>query len=267
MNRSLDWAIILSLLFFSCTDAPPALQFEAEFILSNVSPVGIASQKEGLLLSDPAHNRLLRVNWTGQPFDTLTGIRRPMHLSSRGDSVLIAEYLSDRILLLNGDSLFPLSVDTTLNAPASAIIAREWVAVADFYNHRISLSQGSSVRYIGREGHGPGQLYYPTDLGFHKGKLYVADAYNHRVQVFDLEGNPIQLIGTEDSIRVAAGLDLSGELLAVTDFEGNRVLVYNLDGELLQVLSNHLDHPTDVLFNRGRLFVTNYGSGTIAMYR
>ena len=46
----------------------------------------------------------------------------------------------------------------------------------------------SVLREFGSRGQGPGQFSYPTDLDIHDDRVYVTDRGNHRIQVFDLEG-------------------------------------------------------------------------------
>lgn len=48
---------------------------------------------------------------------------------------------------------------------------------------------GQVLREFGSRGQGPGQFSYPTDLDIHEDRVYVTDRGNHRVQVFDLEGD------------------------------------------------------------------------------
>lgn len=47
---------------------------------------------------------------------------------------------------------------------------------------------GELLREFGSRGQGPGQFSYPTDLDIHDDRVYVTDRGNHRIQVFDLEG-------------------------------------------------------------------------------
>lgn len=47
---------------------------------------------------------------------------------------------------------------------------------------------GQVLREFGSRGQGPGQFSYPTDLDIHDDRVYVTDRGNHRIQVFDLEG-------------------------------------------------------------------------------
>ena len=146
-------------------------------------------------------------------------------------------------------------------------IAENTIAVADFYNHRIILQHNGQTTTIGYEGHGPGELYYPTDVDLAQGMVYVADAYNNRVQVFDTDGNILRIVGERDSIQVATGLVVNQEKIYVTDFEGNRVLVYLQDSLLDQIITDSLSSPTDIAIAEGFMYVANYESKTIAVFK
>ena len=57
----------------------------------------------------------------------------------------------------------------------------------DLGNHRVQVfhPNGTFAFELGSRGHGPGQLFYPNGLAFGpNGLLAVADAGNHRIQVF-----------------------------------------------------------------------------------
>jgi len=90
---------------------------------------------------------------------------------------------------------------------------------------------------IGRKGQGPGEFNFPSGLDIFRGRLYVADSANRRVQVLDTKGSylsgfrvpfsphrilalaPERIVvmslpsGRSDKERVLHGFDGSGELL------------------------------------------------------
>ena len=57
---------------------------------------------------------------------------------------------------------------------------------------RVSLfsSDGTHLRSFGREGQRNGEFKFPTGIAFDSiGNILVADCFNHRVQIFDENGN------------------------------------------------------------------------------
>lgn len=123
------------------------------------------------------------------------------------------------------------------------------------------------VTYLGKEGHAKGQLYYPTDVKISKDKIYIADAYNNRVQTFDFDGKVLNVIGEQDNINVASGLGINKNRLAVTDQENSRVLLYGPNGLLEQILVDSINYPTDVLLDRNTMYITNFKENSISIYR
>ena len=113
--------------------------------------------------------------------------------------------------------------------------------------------------------HDDGELYYPTDVEMSDDLIYVADAYNNRVQVFDFEGNYVRMIGWNESIKVATGLKVTDSQVIVADFEGNRVLIYDLNGKLLQIVSGKFNQPTDIEIVNGTMYVVNYKGKAISI--
>lgn len=81
------------------------------------------------------------------------------------------------------------------------------VYVSDFNNHRIQVfdKQGRFLRKWGSEGSGDGQFQRPYGMCLRKygqkgdAEVYVCDRDNHRIQVFDKDGNFLRKWGNDDS--------------------------------------------------------------------
>jgi DNA-binding beta-propeller fold protein YncE len=119
---------------------------------------------------------------------------------------------------------------------------QETVLVTEEANHRVSqfALDGTFVGIFagtGEKGSGDGEFNTPhaiTVLGS-SGKVAVADCDNHRVQIFDSEGNYKRQFGTEgkeeDGQPSGLASDAHGNLL-VTD-RTNRLQVFNHEGKHL----------------------------------
>jgi hypothetical protein len=153
-----------------------------------------------------------------------------MHIEMNQARLAIPNFSIDSITIYYKGSLDLLTIDDSLDAPSGVSMLDGITAIADFYNHRILLVRDGMVKQIGSEGRTNGLLYYPTDVKLYKDKVVVADAYNNRVQVFDLEGNFLKVIGWKEEIKVATGIDVFDDQIFVTDFYRNRVLIYDFDG-------------------------------------
>ena len=258
---------VFSLLLFACTEEDKKWAFEQKIELpEKVRPLALAKSGDDLWFSDPEQFRLLKIDLRGKVLDSIVDIKRPMNIDSDKGKLYVPEFLTDSIWVFENGKKSSLSLNAEPQAPAGLNVNGDTIAVADFYNHRIILQINGQVSFIGKEGHDKGELYYPIDVKIKDGKIYVADAYNNRVQVFDLKGKILNVIGKEDGFNVASGIAFAKEGFAVTDQENSRVLIYNLNGELQQILSDNINYPTDVLFDENQLYITNFKENSITFY-
>jgi len=82
------------------------------------------------------------------------------------------------------------------------------------------------------------RLQHPLGIVFHKGTLYVADTYNHKIKTVDpLTGETATWLGTGESgdgldpvqLSEPAGLAVAGNHLFIADTNNHRILVADLD--------------------------------------
>ncbi len=265
-HYSLIIALSTILIVSACQEKKARWQFKETIDLGEIQPIGFVKVNDYFWISDAGNNRLIKWDKQGNIVKKHTGFQRPMHLAYHNEILYIPEYLSDTIKTLkNGKTNF-LPLQKTPDAPATIDVQNNLIAIADFYNHRIILQQGKKTTTIGKKGHNDGELNYPTDVKIFDSLLYVADAYNNRVQVFNLNGEYVKMIGWNDTIKVASGLDVSRKYIAVADQENNRALIYNHQGKLLQILRQNIDYPTDVLLHKKELYVINFQGSSICFY-
>lgn len=258
--------IINLLIFIGCKQPIKKWQFEKELKLENVHPIGGAILNDELWLSDGDKNRLVQISENGEVLDEITGLERPMHIDSFENMLLIPEYGKDVISIYTNKVRDSLKNVPNLDAPAGISKYRNELAIADFYNNTIHYYNGESWLKIGEKGTSIGQLNYPTDVQITNEYIYVADAYNHRIQVFNKKGVFIQMLGQNQSINAATGLLIDGDDIYVTDFENNRLLVFSETNEVLQIIDTELSKPTDVLIFKEKLYVLNYKSSSVSVF-
>ena len=246
------------LIFSSCTENTRQWQLEETINLGDITPIGFTFQGEHIWIADGDHNQVVKVNTQGKIQETISDFERPMHLDSKGETIFIPEYGADQITILSNGQRSALAISDSLDAPAGVAIFMEEMAIADFYNHRILYFDGQNWTSFGKEGKAEGELHYPTDVQILADKIVVADAYNNRVQIFDKSGNSIQIIGEAEKMNAATGIFATEEEVFVTDFENDRVLMYNAQGELQQVITEGIDKPTEILIEEGVLYISNY---------
>ena len=117
---------------------------------------------------------------------------------------------------------------------------------------------------------GAGKLNGPVGIAINAGRVYVADTENHRIQVFDLEGNYLNSIGKEGSrpgefntpMHLTIGPDGN---LYVPEFLNDRIQVLSPNGESLYMIGEsgsgpgQFDAPASVAVDMsGNLYVADF---------
>ena len=90
------------------------------------------------------------------------------------------------------------------------------------------------VKAWGGQGEGPGQFNDPTGIAVAGGEVFVADARNGRIQVFDLDGRFKRQFGQPGQALGELGrpmnLSVAGDRLYVPEYFNDRVQIFSLDG-------------------------------------
>jgi DNA-binding beta-propeller fold protein YncE len=100
-------------------------------------------------------------------------------------------------------------------------------------------SDWNFIKQWGGHGSKPGELCRPQSMAFDKeGRLWVADACNHRVQVFDTEGKLLKIWGEEGGepgqLHYPYGILLAEDgTVYLSEFGNHRVQKFTPDGKSL----------------------------------
>ncbi len=259
--------IVSVLLLFSCNPSE-SWMYDGNISLNKTTPIGLASAIDGSTwIADGDHNQIIKINNAGSTILTIDSLERPMHIATQGELVLVPEYGMDRITMIEQNIRDTLSLVHKLDAPAGIDFYDDQYAIADFYNHRILFGSGDNWISIGKEGKKDSEFYYPTDVQVTDTKIFVADAYNNRVQVFDTTGEHLLTFGNNEKINAATGIYVSDDEVFVTDFENDRLVIYDHQGQLRQIIIENLDKPTDAIIKDGVLWVTNYRGKSISKFK
>jgi sugar lactone lactonase YvrE len=125
--------------------------------------------------------------------------------------------------------------------------------------------EGRIVKQWGERGPAPGQFQRIRSLFFDKNDvLYVVDACNHRLQVFDTEGRFLREFGGKDlQYPFDAVVDDAGDVY-VCEWGGSRIRRYDSEGRLLATWGEpgrqqgQLANPWAVVLDRrGRLLIAD----------
>ncbi|MEM7478472.1 MAG: SMP-30/gluconolactonase/LRE family protein [Planctomycetota bacterium] len=143
--------------------------------------------------------------------------------------------------------------------------------------------EGNYIRRWGSQGSKPGEFARPQALLFDEdGLLWVADACNHRIQVFDVSGKEPELVkiwgelGRDvGKLKTPYGMDFDEDgTLIVAEFGNHRVQRFSRDGESLECWGSagsgagqFLD-PWAVVFDSKRnIHVLDTGNNRVQRFR
>jgi DNA-binding beta-propeller fold protein YncE len=106
-------------------------------------------------------------------------------------------------------------------------------------NHRVQkfTSNGTFVLQFGAFGTAAGEFQRPSGITWCEGRLYVADAFNNRIQVFSEEGEFLEVLGSSnDAVSLHYPYDIAaaerGDLYVV-EYGAGRVSKLDRSGRLL----------------------------------
>ncbi len=256
-------------------------------------PIGVAVSQAGeVFVSDAGAYRVVVFSPDGQYLRAFGKegkgpgeLDRPMHLTLGPDGLLyVAEYDNDRVSVFKLDGTFVRHLATPgLDAPGGvAVDRRGTVFIPNFYGHDVLVlgSDDKLQRTLGRPGRiWHGELHYPTDVALAPDdSLWVADAYNHRLQRFvgetatDIVG--WGLFGRAFGFRVATGLgiDSVGRVYGA-DFGHGLVRVFDSRGTPLETFGRagrgpgEFDRPEAIAIDGRRIYVTDFGNHRLQEWR
>ncbi len=140
--------------------------------------------------------------------------------------------------------------------------------------------EGNRLGAIGRRGDGDGEFNFPTFAAVDsKGRLYVADTANFRVQIFGPDGKFIRKFGRAGNTvgdfgrPKAVALDSFGNVY-VLDSHYSNVQIFNQQGELLLTFGGTglypglLLNPTAIAIDKqNQIYVSNYLGERVDIYQ
>lgn len=129
---------------------------------------------------------------------------------------------------------------SNLNKPMDVTTTNSFIYVSDTNNKRVLVFDlaGSPVFSFGEQGNKPGQFNFPYGISSdNQGRIFVADLYNGTISIHDEKGEFLDYFAHQYSkdkvISSPGGLRIIEGKVYVTDIQTNKVLVFNLEGELL----------------------------------
>ena len=151
-----------------------------------------------------------------------------------------------KLVMVLGESRVPRSDQTHFKTPTSiAFLPNGDFYVSDGYFNTRVVKFSKDGKYLmewGKPGKGPGEFDTVHAIAIDaKGRVYVDDRGNSRIQVFDLNG---KYQDEWPNIRFPLMIQISKDQhMWVSDGEYNKILKYNLDGQLLYSWGTFGDAP------------------------
>ncbi|MDX1686183.1 MAG: hypothetical protein R3275_13175 [Saprospiraceae bacterium] len=254
---------IMTVLILSCGSNTLQWEYRERIITQDINPYGIAPHNGEIAISGPDQNLIMHISKEKIVYKEIKDYLEPRRLNYVDGILIIPESKTGRIVLRNdGESYYyPLTVKA--DAPMAAVHKASRIAIVDYNNHRIIYFDGEEDKSFGGHGINDGQLKYPTDIQLYENKWYVADNMNRRIQVFDMDGNHLMSIGEETGIEQASGLYVYKGGIILTDRKGAQVFWFDHDGNLLQIIDEGFETPSDALVIGNTLYVTDEQGGFV----
>ena len=220
---------------------------------SMIKPYGIAVSRIGrVYVTDTVARRVFVFDPEAKTVSFLgeTGtakLTKPVGVAVDGDDhVFVADATANRVFGydLDGRLLIAIGREGEFDNPSGLAVDRKrnLLYVADAKKHQVlcySTKDGSAVRTIGHRGGAPGEFNFPTNVFVDaRGRLYVTDTMNFRIQVFDTEGVFINEFGTQGDTPGSlnrpkgVGVDSEGHIYVV-DSSFNNFQTFDAEGQLL----------------------------------
>ena len=173
-------------------------------------PYAMDHEKGRIYLADKTIKKILIIDLEKREFDYIQDVRGGA-LQDPSDIFITPDgnkYVADanrgQILVYNERNEFSRAYGAEGQfRPTSVVVHENTIYVCDINGHQIVLldkDSGEVIRTIGGVGRDEGRFHKPTHLSIDgAGHVYVTDALNFRIQVFDKEGEFVKVIGYQGS--------------------------------------------------------------------
>ena len=154
---------------------------------------------------------------------------------------------------------------------------RVFVSDADANKVWIYDSNGKYKHSFGKAGSGNGEFNFPYGIALdNRGRVFVADMKNHRVQLFDIQGQFLSLFPNKDAktlFNYPGGVAVVNNLVYITDIYKNKVFVFDLDGKKVLEFGTYgsdagqFKYPNGVTADsKGNIYVSDSGNNRVQVF-
>ena len=199
-------------------------------------------------------------------------------------SILVTDPTRDRVDTFETSGTYRRTIggpgNGQLDTPRGITTTPTHILVADSLNNRIEVFDlnipHAHVRNIGTgitASSADGQFKVPTGITANSTHILVADTGNHRIQVFDLDGNYVSQFGSlgsgDGQFINPRGITTTPTHILVTDTSNHRIQVFDLDGNYVSKFGSsgsgygQFRFPLGITTNSTHILVTEPGNARI----
>jgi DNA-binding beta-propeller fold protein YncE len=249
-------------------------------------PRGIAADSKGnIYVADTGNRRIQKFSENGELLLSIDGgqagggeLREPLGITvDAAGNIYVTDGTTNRLTKFGPDGKFVnewAGPDPGFYGPRDVVAVGSYVFVLDQGHSRVVRldTKTDTFHQWGSSGSGEGQFNELTGIAASDDRIFVADARNDRVQVFDLDGGfvrqwPVSQWQAYIWHYPDAVFDKGSKRLYVTSGWSNEVLVFNEDGTPIESLGSSpsatLNRPSAIAISKAsggkKLFVLNTG--------
>ena len=208
-----------------------------------------------------------------KPFGIAFNSRGEMIVSENGDhKVSVFDIRGQRVRTFGSYGKRP---EQMVHPAGIAVDDMDNIYVGNHYKLQKFTSRGELIKCVGQEGSKEGEFDVILGLTVHREQVYVCDRDNHRIQVFDLDLNFIQSIGSRGTGRgefnqpFDVKFDTAGNMY-VADIGNSRVQVMDSSGQFIREFGQEgegkLDGPSALHIADKYVYVSDYCHHRIVVY-
>lgn len=232
-------------------------------------PMGVFVDESGkIYVTDTARSDVMIIDTVSKEGKVIGGrnVSKPIGVvtDSKG-RIFVADSDMKKVVVLDKDGKVitdNLLADPPLKRPSGLAVDNKLnrLYVTDTYDHNVKafdLDTLKQISVIGHRGNGDGQFNFPSHLAIDsKGKLYVSDTQNGRVQVFDSDGKFLFKFGEfGDAPGMFArpkgiAVDSEGHIYVV-DSAFNNVQIFDEEGHILMAFSGYGTNRGEMILPAG----------------
>ena len=268
------------------------------------TPRGITTNSTHILVADSNNNRIQVFDLDGAYQDQFGSLgtgdgqfNTPRGVATTSENILVADSLNHRIQMFDLDGSYvdqfgsySATYGITYGPPehTTEVIPENTFTGTPEHTRQVGPDSrdGSDCTIVTCLAYGPledppgGQFNAPREITANSTHILVADTGNHRIQVFDLDGNYLRQFGNfgagNGQFNFPEGLAITPTNILVADTENNRIQVFDLDGNYLDTIGrsdaspgtgdNQFDRPRGITATSTHLLVADSSNNRVQLF-